>query len=240
MDAIEINEKMFRLDEWEPEYGIGRLGSGLSKVEPYRYHVRITINKSLPEKEWEHYGKIMACCYTKYWNLNKFIWGYELSKDGQPHIHGAVEFPEDYNTSTMSKFMKKFKTQGYLGTSAECASGYNHSKETDISKNEKYCAKDNVILLTNYTENELKELRRQILAIQEDMKAPVWLKLVNKLKPWADDLNYQPEIWELKLKIAKIYKDDWNKAVPGNLKGTIVTVALELDIFDERDLANYM
>ena len=227
MEVIEIKESMWRLDEWEPEYEVGSEGSGSSKVDPpgVRYHVRITLKD-------KNHAKLIAKEYTNYWLLTKYIWAFEVSDTGQPHLHGAICMPQAYNTGTMSKFMKKYSQL------TEGTPGYHHELEMDETKNVAYCCKDQVIVLSNYTECELANVKNKILAIQEDMKAPVWLKLANLLRPKFDNLHYQPEIWQLKIAMKIVYKDIWKKSSPPNFRSIMCDVALELGCFEHREIAN--
>jgi len=224
---------MFRLDEWEPEYENGSLGSGSSKVDPpgVRYHVRITIkNDKNHSRSW---ATTVAREYSGYWGLTKYIWGYEISQDGQPHLHGAITMPHAYNTGTMSKFMAKYKHF------CEGTPGYHHELEKDASKNIVYCCKDDDIIHTNFSFSEIVQIKNKVLAIKEDMKLQNWEKIVNRLRDWADNLTYEPEIWELKIKIGLIYKE-WRKQIPGGFRNLVGTVALHLGVFSDRELGNYL
>lgn len=233
MEVIEIKESMFRLDEWEPEYENGSLGSGSSKVDPpgVRYHVRITLKKELTDIKRS--AKFLALNYTNRWCLSKYIWGLEYSESGQPHLHGAITIPQAYQTGTMSKFFKNFKhlTEG--------VPGYHHELEKDEAKNVVYCCKDEDIIYTNYSSSALEIIKNKILAIKEDMNLKTWEKIVNRLQSWADNLTYEPEIWELKIKIGLIYKE-WRKQIPGGFRNLVGTVALHLGVFSDRELGNYL
>jgi len=228
MEVIEIKESMFRLDEWEPEYGIGSEGSGSSKVDPpgVRYHVRITLKN---RDDAEHIAK----AYTNYWNLSKYIWGFEFSESGQPHLHGAVTMPLAYNTGTMSKFMAKLK---HL---LEGVPGYHHELEKDELKNVVYCCKDDDVVLSNYNCSELEIIKNKILGIKEDMKTSPRDKIYKKIKIWFEQkyravgldgyVTYDDcSFTDIKREICHIYIDEWDKLPPVNLKQLAIYCAFKI------------
>jgi len=211
----------------------GSEGSGSSKVDPLgvRYHVRITIDKELENPEND--AVFIAKKYTERWNLSRYIWGFELSDTGQPHLHGAVTMPQAYQTGTMSKF---FKTLAHL---TEGTPGYHHEEEKDTGKNERYCAKDHKVILTNFTDSELVTLKNKILAVQEDMKMSARDKVYTRVKAWYAKHYTKPDPlgdgtiddWcdfkEIKKVICDIYIEEWDKLPPVNLRQIAIYCAIK-------------
>jgi len=227
---MEVDKKAIQVEK-----ATGSEGSGSSKVDPpgVRYHVRITIkNDANHSRSW---ATTIAKTYSTYWGLTKYIWGFEIAKDGQPHLHGAITMPRAYNTGTMSKFMARSEIRFYC----EGTPGYHHELEKDTTRNEVYCCKDDDIILSNYSFSEIVQIKNKILAIQEDMKMSPRDKVYLRVKAWYAKHYTKPdplgdgiiEDWcdfkEIKKVICDIYIEEWDKLPPVNLRQIAIYCAIK-------------
>jgi len=211
----------------------GSEGSGSSKVDPpgVRYHVRITLKKDLADARRS--AKFIALNYTNRWLLSKYLWSFEYSESGQPHIHGAITMPQAYLTGTMTKFMANYEhlTEG--------VPGYRHEQEKDELKNSAYIIKDLDIIYTNITNSELEIIKNKALSIQEDMKMSARDKVYMRVKAWYTKHYTKPDPlgdgtiddWcdfkEIKKVICDIYVDEWDKLPPVNLRQIAIYCAIK-------------
>lgn len=218
--------------------GIGSSGSGSSKVDPLgvRYHVRITLKT-------EADALTIAKAYTNYWKLSEYLWGFELSKEGQPHLHGAVVMPDAYNSGTMSKFFGRYKDI------LDGTPGYHHEIERDSKKNQRYCAKDDKIILTNFTEGAIKDLQEQIKEIQIDMKLSPKEKVLNHIRGFVKSyeitgvdgiVTNNISINDIKFEIVRLYVNIWDKLPPPNVKQLVLYCIFKLDCCSDNDIAYYI
>lgn len=203
---------------------VGSDGSGSSKVDPpgVEYHVRITLNKKTSKKK----ALEMLYQYNLYWNVKKHLWAYEISEKGQPHLHGAIVMNNKYNSGTMSKFMAKHKPL------LEGSPGYYHDIVKDSSRNLAYCAKDEDIMLTNYTDEELTNIKNKILAIQEDMKTSATAKVLNHLKKFKEFHSFG----HIKRVICELYVNEWDKLPPVNVKQMAIYCTIKLGLLQDCEL----
>jgi len=206
----------------------GSDGSGSSKVDPpgVEYHVRITLKKNttLSGTGWKKLIKE----YNEYWNVTQYLWAFEYSDKGQPHLHGAIIMKQKYNSGTMSKFMAKYKSI------MEGIPGYYHDIVKDKTKNLAYCAKENEIVSTNYTADEIHDIQQKITDIQNDMKCSATTKVLNHLKKYKKD--YYHSFGQIKRMICELYVKEYDKLPPVNVKQMAIYCAIKLDLLDKQEL----
>ena len=207
----------------------GSSGRGSSKVDPLgvRYHVRITLKSEADALK-------IAKAYTSYWKLTEYLWGFELSKEDTPHLHGAVVMPVAYNSGTMSKFFGRYKDI------LDGTPGYHHEIERDSKKNQRYCGKDGKIILTSFSEEEIKDLQEQIKIIQDDMKLSPKEKVLNHVRKFVDSKKTVIQIYDIKMCIAQLYINDWDKLPPPNIKQLTLYCIIKLNCCDDFDVAAYI
>lgn len=168
--------------------------------------------------------------------IKKYLVFHEISVKGQSHIHCRMELTESYETNfkkRLSEFIKKMREDKLVkGTP-----GYNQSNEIDKDKNEAYTAKDEDLLLTNYTDEELDNIKEYVRETKESMKKNTINKIIDYYKKLPEDekikINDALKIMKF---IDNIYINEWDKEPPnsGRLRCITLAVMKKLHIYDQQ------
>jgi len=198
---------------------------GLFTVDPSStvYLGRFTLNnnnKTLALK--------IAKLYQGKWGANntKFIFAFELSDKDVPHVHFISYHNKPYAYSSMSDFWKK------VDIKKEAGSWHKPAKtDEDIWKYLLYTIKDNDIIYTNLSDEELEYIKCKNDLIREDMSKSPLDKLLCRLKG-----RKFTQIRDLALAIIEIYVNEYNKPPPmAQLKGWTIYLWMKLG-FDYYDI----
>lgn len=195
---------------------------GLFTVDPSlsAYLGRFTL-----KKDNKKLAKLIASHYQNKWGATntKYIYAYEFSDKGVPHVHFISYHKKDYSSSTMSDFWR--------GQDIAKDSGSWHKKaktNDDIKKYLLYTIKDNDIIYTNLSDEELQQIRCENDLIREDMSRSPLDKLLHRLK--GSKFN---SLKDLAHQIILIYVNEYDKAPPmAQLKGWTTYLWIKLGLGD--------
>lgn len=191
------------------EGGEARATRGLFTVDPPAicYLGRFSL-----KKDNKHYAKSISIIYEGKWGIKdkKYIFAYEISKDGVPHVHFICYHNKPYASSTMSDFWKKTDIRENSGSWHKIA-----KTNEDIKKYLLYTIKDNDIIYTNLTTEEIQHLKDENDEIKEDMERSaldkVLFRLSKKIKLYNIKINHLSTIAQM---IHNIYVNEYDKAPP--------------------------
>lgn len=221
----EVNENCDFIEEGAKASATG----GLFTVDPPRvcYLGRFSL-----KKDSRKIARGMSIFYQGKWGADKtkYLFAYELSKDKVPHVHFICYHNKEYASSSMSDFWKGQEIRKNSG------SWHNKAKTNeDIQKYLLYTIKDNDIIWTNLTDEELAEIKAQNDLIKADMELSVTDKLKKRLSMWHYD-----EIGDLAMQIIYVYVKEWKKQPPPNLKGLTIRMWIELGLDNNAKLQDHV
>lgn len=202
-----------------------RAPRGLFTVDPPAvcYLGRFSIKRDRNEKVDRINTRIIAKKYIERWvdTNKKYIFTYEISDQGIPHCHFICFQKDKYKSSTMSDFWKQYVKM----LRSEAATWHQEGKtDLDIKKYLLYSIKDNDIICTNLTDEELEEIKKENNKIKEDMGRSPLEKLLYRCA--GGKYNHMRD---LALDIINIYVDEYNKAPPmAQLKGWTIYIWIKI------------
>lgn len=171
--------------------------------------------------------------------IKKYLIYHEISIKGQSHIHCRLELTEDYEISfkkRLSEFIKKERDEKrVMGTP-----GYKGETEKNKEKNESYCAKDEDLIATNYSDEELDNIKEYVRETKESMKKNTINKICEIYKKMSDEdkskITTATHIMRL---IDDVYIMEWDKEPPSvsRLRSITLAVMTKLNIIDVQFLA---
>lgn len=185
---------------------------GSPKVEPSSgvlYHLRYTL---VNNEDAKANAIKIAKAYVDYWKPTNYLFGYEISEKGQPHVHATINHKQQFPSSTMGDFFKKYKP--VLFAEKTCP-GYRHEKiRKSKLANDKYTIKDDALILTNYSDSEIEEIKDLIEKVKESQKMCAYDKICKIYENLNRDLQ---DIYDIRYFICfDVYIDTWQCGLPNN------------------------
>lgn len=174
---------------------------------------------------------------TKY--IKKYLIYHEISQKGQSHIHCRLELIEAYDINfkkRLSEFIKKERDE----KNVKGTPGYNTTIEESKTKNESYVAKDEDLIATNYSDEEIDNIKEYVRETKESMKKNTINKICEIYKKLPDDERNNIKNAEAIMRlIDNTYIMVWDKEPPSVSRLRCITLAVmkKINIIDEQFLA---
>lgn len=147
-----------------------------------KYHLRVSVDRAT--------GKKLAKDFVSKFDVVKYCFAYE-EKGENVHIHGHLEYKEVPSKQNISYYMKQWnpdKKQSFY---------YHKALEKDEVHNMTYVTKDNDILRTNYTQEELEYFKEENMRINDEKSKPMKEQLVEYCKDKVLDSMMLGEVYEM-------------------------------------------
>lgn len=175
------------------------------------YHLRITTTprgKNLDKNASRKYAQDLWQAFKVRFAPKKYLVFYERSEKGVPHLHCRVIYAIKPAKQSLSSFFANLNLSGK----------YHHEIERDKLKNELYIAKDGDFVDSNYTNEELEDIYKNLEAINNDKLKKARHKLYDII---FLDYDYIVAIMDKHKKyefiinrIKEIHILDWDKLPP--------------------------
>jgi len=179
-----------------------------------KYHLRVSVDRTT--------GKKLAKDFVSKFEPVKYCFAYEQVGENV-HIHGHLEYKEAPSKQTISYYMKQWNPD-------KKASFYYHKTlDKDEIHNMTYVTKDNDILRTNFTQEELEFFQEENARINDEKAKPMKQQLVEHFKKndqfWNDKM-----LGELYYEVLKYHTDRDYHPQTALLPGYVLYVCNKLDI----------
>jgi len=145
---------------------------GSPKVETHFWEFRFTLNEcddenstSPSEKTWLSAIQFWEK-FNKRFNVKYYLWSFERSDDGVPHIHGMVDFGLSYHAP------KKSTLSDWVGNQSENKKGrsmWEHKPVVDQLRYGAYILKDGSYR-SNMKEEDINNMLDKMNMVKKDMK----------------------------------------------------------------------
>ena len=183
-------------------------------------HCRITLSQ-------EHHLQIVEK-FIVHFQPQKLLSGSEVSKEGVEHMHMHIVYSIQPSQQAVQRFMNK---NGIVGGQM-----YFHKKCDKAPRNsEMYTLKDcNPILIHNYSEEELEEIKGGIQAVQDNQKLDSRDKLFELCKAKHVGASPFSYLHQISLFIHNTYVFEYKKEPPlAHIKAYTLYIASKLGLVSE-------
>lgn len=137
-----------------------------------KYHLRVSVDRAT--------GKKLAKDFVSKFTPVKYCFAYEEVGENT-HIHGHLEYKDIPSKQTISYYMKQWNPD-------KKASFYYHKTlDKDEIHNMTYVTKDNDILRTNFTQEELEYFKEENARINDEKSKPMKEQLVEYFRDKLTD-----------------------------------------------------
>ena len=127
-----------------------------------KYHLRVTVDRTN--------ACIIAGSFIAKFNPKRFIFGFEKKGENE-HFHGHIEYEKLPTKQQMSEFFAPIKKK--IAPKSKCPIYWHKQLQKEEDHNISYVTKEDDIILHNFTELELEEIKENNQLIEDEKKTPM-------------------------------------------------------------------